>query len=722
MKDHLIRYRYWRCRPIFFLTELLSGLPVAQYSDSLLLAVQSPFAQAWQKLSMAQLWGSALPDLVDGSTISVVNGRLQVLGISGGIGAATWADLQNKPFNALSNHFAVNPDGILALANNYSLIHNHPYLSDIDPQIMNWNTAFGWGNHAAAGYAFAHTHPYRPDTWIPRWGEVTAKPTWTEKIGWNETALTISNDLHVTGKLIVDDTIMFFGLGAGGGSGTGASALWQLSDVADDVANSVYGDLIMYNGTHFARMNQLALTHPHPYLSDSDARIGNWDTAYTHSQSAHYTGADIYAWAKAATKPAYTKAEVGLGNADNTADANKSVSYANNAGTLSGYGISSILHSTEPSYIDANGYDQQGRLESVYRHLDAFPNQANFPAPYGQLINFGNGASDFQFSVSSTQNELFFRSKWRTQAWTTFKKIYHSGNLTNALSTSYVPVWDGSTFVNSGFTTDIGYPYNRGIYTSADVGMIGMQAGSTNGWWSKINIAGRGTGTGIEFYTQSSLRLTIADNGAITTTGLISASNGINYSPKTYGYATPVYEDLYTYAGIGGARIQAGNTGQLDYGVNLRFTLNSRSTPSTPIYALELNPAGAVFGTPVYGSLLALGTGTLRTDATIHINGALGGCGRLTQMSPESANMEALNLIASKDGSNNAIWWSWGVRASGNFELSSSSGFGASGMQLTRAGAASFNTSVTAPNFYGNATSATSASNALGISYNGGAN
>ncbi len=42
---------------------------------------------------------------------------------------------------------------------------------------------------------------------------------------------------------------------------------------------------------------------------------------------------DVYAWAKAASKPSYTKAEVGLGNVDNTADANKSVNYANSAGS-----------------------------------------------------------------------------------------------------------------------------------------------------------------------------------------------------------------------------------------------------------------------------------------------------------------------------------------------------------------------------------------------------
>ena len=42
---------------------------------------------------------------------------------------------------------------------------------------------------------------------------------------------------------------------------------------------------------------------------------------------------DVHPWAKEATKPSYTKAEVGLGNVDNTADADKTVKRATTAGT-----------------------------------------------------------------------------------------------------------------------------------------------------------------------------------------------------------------------------------------------------------------------------------------------------------------------------------------------------------------------------------------------------
>lgn len=54
--------------------------------------------------------------------------------------------------------------------------------------------------------------------------------------------------------------------------------------------------------------------------TDSDAFIKNKPTSMPAS--------DVPAWAKAATKPTYTKAEVGLGNVDNTSDANKPISTA----------------------------------------------------------------------------------------------------------------------------------------------------------------------------------------------------------------------------------------------------------------------------------------------------------------------------------------------------------------------------------------------------------
>ena len=73
----------------FFLTELLSGLSVATYRDNLMMAVQSPFAPGWMKLPFYELWGGALPGLVDGTTIQYIDGKLRT-----GAGAAI---LTRKP-------------------------------------------------------------------------------------------------------------------------------------------------------------------------------------------------------------------------------------------------------------------------------------------------------------------------------------------------------------------------------------------------------------------------------------------------------------------------------------------------------------------------------------------------------------------------------------------------------------------------------------------------
>ena len=58
-----------------------------------------------------------------------------------------------------------------------------------------------------------------------------------------------------------------------------------------------------------------------------DACAGN-DSRLSNARPA----SDVYAWAKASAKPTYNKAEVGLGNVDNTADSVKSVNYATSAG------------------------------------------------------------------------------------------------------------------------------------------------------------------------------------------------------------------------------------------------------------------------------------------------------------------------------------------------------------------------------------------------------
>lgn len=67
--------------------------------------------------------------------------------------------------------------------------------------------------------------------------------------------------------------------------------------------------------------------------------IGAAASSHTHTKAqitdfpTSMPASDVYAWAKAPAKPSYSKAEVGLGNVDNTADSAKSVKYATSAGS-----------------------------------------------------------------------------------------------------------------------------------------------------------------------------------------------------------------------------------------------------------------------------------------------------------------------------------------------------------------------------------------------------
>lgn len=91
-----------------------------------------------------------------------------------------------------------------------------------------------------------------------------------------------------------------------------------------------------------SQITDFAHTHDDRYYTESeiDSKLnGKANSSHTHNKSqitdfpTSMPASDVSAWAKAPTKPTYTKAEVGLGNVDNTADSSKSVKYATSAGS-----------------------------------------------------------------------------------------------------------------------------------------------------------------------------------------------------------------------------------------------------------------------------------------------------------------------------------------------------------------------------------------------------
>ena len=144
--------------------------------------------------------------------------------------------------------------------------------------------------------------------------------------------------------------------------------------------------------------------------------IGAAASSHSHTKSqitdfpTSMPASDVYAWAKAPTKPSYTKAEVGLGNVDNTADADKSVNYANMAGLIKdsgdGRGLKVSYSATNLPYSGFTwiaAYDGN-TLKTINKNMFA---QASHTHNYagsssaGGNANWANGADYANYAFSN---------------------------------------------------------------------------------------------------------------------------------------------------------------------------------------------------------------------------------------------------------------------------------------------------------------------------------
>jgi len=86
----------------------------------------------------------------------------------------TWTDVTGKPIFALVSTTGLftdllsKPTTVAGYGITNAMTTTHPANVITSTNITNWNTSFGWGNHAGL---------YRPITWVPSWTDVTAKPT-----------------------------------------------------------------------------------------------------------------------------------------------------------------------------------------------------------------------------------------------------------------------------------------------------------------------------------------------------------------------------------------------------------------------------------------------------------------------------------------------------------------------------------------------------------------
>jgi hypothetical protein len=196
-------------------------------------------------------------------------------------------------------------------------------------------------------------------------------------------------------------------------------------------------DMYVYNPSNFsvnyaASAGNAAKVNGHNVNADvpSDAKFTDTDTwrplgttadtacAGNDSRLSNARPAsDVYAWAKASTKPAYNKAEVGLGNVDNTADSTKSVNYAASAGNaakVNGHNVNADVPS-DAKFTDTKGTCLSGRSSSYGWSVNRLPSGYLIETfhtaaqNYTMTNQYGNMYwASFEITIPQSNNIKFF--------------------------------------------------------------------------------------------------------------------------------------------------------------------------------------------------------------------------------------------------------------------------------------------------------------------------
>jgi len=178
---------------------------------------------------------------------------------------AGYLQTETDPIFTASAAHGITALDILNWGNAYSNMHTHSNKSTLDgindSFVSQWNSAYGWGNHASAGYAKANdlnTFILNFNKFFTLTGSGTDADPYIVKINGNA---------YATGGLAA--------LGQGSnGTGGGVSALADCTDIA--FTTLADGDVLYYDKTSSHWKNRV----DGYYAKNSDLNIANWNTAY----------------------------------------------------------------------------------------------------------------------------------------------------------------------------------------------------------------------------------------------------------------------------------------------------------------------------------------------------------------------------------------------------------------------------------------------------------
>ena len=218
-----------------------------------------------------------------------------------------------------------------------------------------------------------------------------------------------------------------------------------------------------------------------PLGTTADTACAGNDSRLSNARPA----SDVYAWAKASSKPVYTKAEIGLGNVDNTADSQKSVKYATTAGSAT-TATTATMTTKLQTYKQGNTTETYGTQYSLYAQWEDSSNLRLKVDNYTVKVNYADkaGTAGACTGNAATATKLqTARTISLTGSVTGSGTFDGSGNLSITTSTNhshsqYLPLAGGTMTGTINFNKDMLACNFKGSDPIYDIGIMHQTSGN----------------------------------------------------------------------------------------------------------------------------------------------------------------------------------------------------------------------------------------------------
>lgn len=211
---------------------------------------------------------------------------------------------------------------------------------------------------------------------------------------------------------------------------------------------------------------------------------GSATTAGYATSAGSAPASDVYAWAKATTKPGYGKAEVGLSNVDNTADSAKNVSSAATLTTGRTIGITGDITYTSPAFNGSGNVSATATLASSGVTAGTYTNATFTVNSKGLVVDASNGTS----GAPTTDQVLSATAGATAGAVGTYAFLRHTTSADYAFGATLA----GSSLVPAGLASSNNSIYNTiSTYAQGSIGAV-YQNSAQSGTWRCMGVGGNG--------------------------------------------------------------------------------------------------------------------------------------------------------------------------------------------------------------------------------------